>query len=528
MKKLTLSASQYKKADRCLKAWGWKYIMKLKEPTSPAAAQGQEAHARLEKYLEAGDLAKLHGPDGRPDALTERLKHGVKYLPPPSPNLEIERHMKTEIGGVTYQGYIDLHWIDAKGEHWILDHKTTGKIGPFSLTTKTLPHDMQALIYAKMIFDEDPNAQRVNLRWVYYQLRNGIRSQAVDAQLTREETLSRLGGMIPEKSQRLERLYQIRTKPEQEKLAQVRNFPENNKACGDFGGCAFIEVCQPKAPSLFKETNMSQPNPLLNAVQGNANPVTQQRQAPPRVNSPEMEQAQQFQEQQRQLAEQQRQLEEQQRQLAEQQAAMNATQPAAAATAEPAVSPNKLKQDEILALVSDGQEHCVARSSKLVGQYPYVAGRSLNVLASNGKIEIVKEETQLSWIRLPQNATPPAPAAEPPQTHHVPIPAAPPLNNPPAVHPGSQPTTPAPVTPAAEAPATANPLLAAVSPEAAGPKDEPPTRKATPNSPAEQMVFAEIFKALMLNAGDLRNMNRERLDEILDSARHVHKWTRNV
>lgn len=60
--KFRWSFSQWESYNSCPQRWKFQSVMKLpRKPPGPAAARGLEIHASVEKYIETGDPAVLHG-----------------------------------------------------------------------------------------------------------------------------------------------------------------------------------------------------------------------------------------------------------------------------------------------------------------------------------------------------------------------------------------------------------------------------------------------------------------------------------
>ena len=232
---INLSASQLKTAAMCERKWAFDKIDCAPRTSSPAAELGQRVHAILEDWRRDRKPPNIKTLEGKIAA------QGLKHLPAPSPTETVEQYFEMADGPLIWRGYIDLY--DAE-RGIIVDHKTTGWL-EYALTSEKLALDTQANIYAEHYFRERPEADKVDLKWVYYGTKlDG--AFAVGATLTREEAATNHARAI----KRGERLLSLKTQHSEASQVYAR-FP--NEGCKAFGGCPFVSKCEALETKTKKE-----------------------------------------------------------------------------------------------------------------------------------------------------------------------------------------------------------------------------------------------------------------------------------
>lgn len=224
-KKIYISASQESTFDQCERKWGLNKIAGIEEPTKESQKVGTECHSTLENWLMNGVPPKR---DTKAGAI---VLPGIKYLPPIKTGeceMKFERDEKSPLGvDYTFLGYID--WIGKiDGVPYVLDHKTTKNIKAFALTEKTLPENIQALLYAMIGLDKF-DCDEIGLRWVYYQTQGKKCSAVVDVRLSRE--------YVETKFEDLKRRAAVMAAMKE--AGDVEACTQNFEACGNYGGCFF-------------------------------------------------------------------------------------------------------------------------------------------------------------------------------------------------------------------------------------------------------------------------------------------------
>lgn len=204
---LLMSVSQYKLAGGCLRRWGFRHMLKLREEMGPAAGEGDKYHHELEMWVK---LRKL--PVSKP-ALA-----GLRYAPAPG-CAEAEVPVCYMVDGAPWIGFIDLvyDWegpiglgnggikpLTSTGHTVIHDWKFTGNIsGDHVLTEEGLLEDEAANLYALEAYMG--GAQLVSCRWVYVQMKGSPTAKEVWVEMPLEGVIKRLQGM----SARTTELHQI-------------------------------------------------------------------------------------------------------------------------------------------------------------------------------------------------------------------------------------------------------------------------------------------------------------------------------
>jgi len=220
------SATQLKRADLCIRAWAWEKICGFIEPPGAAAKFGQDVHSVLEGWLSQGRALNQYRPTGKV------AFEGLKWLPPPGPELEVEREFKIRIGKFHYRGFVDLGFMNGDGVPWVIDHKTTRDF-MWALSVEALQNDIQALIYAKEAVDRY-DTDRVHLRWVYYRTTEPFTSRITETTMTRQDIDCRWP-IIDELAAETDKVRLTVLNP--------LELPPNANACAAFGGCPHQHRC---------------------------------------------------------------------------------------------------------------------------------------------------------------------------------------------------------------------------------------------------------------------------------------------
>ena len=230
-----VSASQISTFDACARKWGWEKIAKIRTVPHPSAQLGTRVHKLLEDYI-LGVTTTFDFADG--DGAGEIAQSGVEHLPDLTGTLWVERKFEFDLDGSLYLGYIDLETPGL-----IVDHKTTGKIGPYTKTPEDLLTDVQAQIYSQVYFLRNPTHDVCHLRWIYYQTKGTHKSLPVNASITRAHNaiqMEAIKGRV-----RTMRTY-MRT------VTDPMVLPATESACEAYGGCPHRSRCF--SATSFKDT----------------------------------------------------------------------------------------------------------------------------------------------------------------------------------------------------------------------------------------------------------------------------------
>jgi hypothetical protein len=235
---LLVSASQINVFTECQRKWAWKYIAKLPDPQSPAAALGTEVdETQLQPYLRDGREFDYSRDSGYIAA------SALAYLPKPkSDGLEVQKHFVIPSPTVAesnfgYQGFLDL-WLprggmpDVDGGPVVVDFKTTSDL-KWAKTEGQLLTDTQAQLYALWALWET-RAAAVDLVWIYMQTRGPKRTKRVHVRVEAQHVADQFG-RIDEVANRLVQIRRTVTDP--------LELPPSPSMCEAYGGCPFRHKC---------------------------------------------------------------------------------------------------------------------------------------------------------------------------------------------------------------------------------------------------------------------------------------------
>lgn len=192
-----ISASQIATSRQCLRRWWFEKVRGLTSPGTAATLFGSTLHAVVEGYLLKMNEQQLteHIRATVPDTTSANIKKAkdllavaipAAVLPPPGSG-RVEEEMVIPFppmpGGLKGRlDYVDLQ----RAVPLVLDHKTTSDPA-YAKTEETLRSDPQVILYSRWALLQCPNADYVDVRYVYYLTKGGSRVWAVDIRLTREE-----------------------------------------------------------------------------------------------------------------------------------------------------------------------------------------------------------------------------------------------------------------------------------------------------------------------------------------------------
>lgn len=270
--KAVFSPSGLSRAQRCLHAWGLRYLQGIKKPelswaeaaalpvpkakvkSRPTDAEraekkaynakyrpalGKEVHARFEKYYQGGAVDWNDKPG-------QIAIVGFEYLPHPDTCevVEAEGEITIEVDGVKFRGFRDL--LVLKDGRWLLiDHKTTFTFDFFDRektlkTVKTpeqLQADTQANLYAYAAM-RDKGLKQLDCRWVYYRTEDKPKACAVDFVITWESAKAVVDELVTLAKQ-LEGYVGSVLGGAIDARALVETLKKDPEACAGFGGCEY-------------------------------------------------------------------------------------------------------------------------------------------------------------------------------------------------------------------------------------------------------------------------------------------------
>lgn len=235
-----VSVSQGKHHKRCNRSWGFDKINKVPRKTTDAQDFGLTGHTHAEAWIKNGTM-----PPDTPEG--NAFKQGIKKdrMPPPkSANVYTEekftRPLHEVAEGLIFLGYIDI--IDGRDPtHTIvIDHKFTKDLR-YAMDEEELSEDYQAVGYARVIFDQSPDVQKVTVRWLYYAASGRIRkpkgTRMVKWTFERGAAFDELwmNGFVSE-AREIHHAKQT--------VKEAHELDPNPGECGAFGGCPYVDMCK--------------------------------------------------------------------------------------------------------------------------------------------------------------------------------------------------------------------------------------------------------------------------------------------
>ena len=258
---------------RCKRKWHFDKTSGLPRESTPAQRRGTAIHAALELYLKNGTIlggVEIDATTGNATGIvsSDKVKEGLrdngcewwqteryvraamKYLPAPPPHgpptlLEEAMYLPTR-AGVPWIGFIDLiEETPAK----ITDHKTTSDIRRYAKKPAELITDVQAISYARYLFEASDELVEVIVRLLYFETRNKLRVNTLSVEVTlSREYVAEQWEIIEGEVEEMVRLYQVENTLELE---------PNTAACGDYGGCPYSAKCGlNQIKSIFQENTV--------------------------------------------------------------------------------------------------------------------------------------------------------------------------------------------------------------------------------------------------------------------------------
>jgi hypothetical protein len=248
-----LSPSALGTGEKCERAFGFTYIDKLPRKTTKAQEIGTATHAELEAWLR----------DGVPPRSPLLTSSGaLSHFPPPkAPGLLVETvfafrvtllrvpealdvagarealEAGEDVSAVFY-GYKDAQRLVDEAVPPLVevyDLKTTSGL-QWRKTTEELLTDTQSAVYAADALLEIPGAEVANLRWVYTQTKGAHASVPTDAAIDWQ----RLEQVLANRVARAWRLGALKVGMAK---GTAKTLAPNPRACGDYGGCDFLSLC---------------------------------------------------------------------------------------------------------------------------------------------------------------------------------------------------------------------------------------------------------------------------------------------
>lgn len=223
------SASQIQRFRRCPRSWYNAYVLGQREPETEAQRIGKVIHAQMEAVW-------LDGTEPT-HPLAVALRDGLPFLPSTVDRFAVEQDTESgvfQLAGLPMRGFVDLQvWRD--GELTILDYKTTSS-WRWAKTEDALRVDPQLNLYAAWAFYTYPKLPRVTVGHLAVN-KQDTTTRWTAVTRTREEVRSYCTGIV----ETLQAMIAVAGQP-------VQVVPQNEAACGDYGGCSYRDGCWAAQP----------------------------------------------------------------------------------------------------------------------------------------------------------------------------------------------------------------------------------------------------------------------------------------
>jgi hypothetical protein len=244
---LVLSASQAETFDPeqlggCPRRWWFERVDGQERPSSASAEDGIAGHALLASWMRTGVLPSRF-------KLLKAVKGALHRLPARSPGQLVESRFDSQphdpdglrrpldrkrtlwLGGVPWDGYVDLRWRDGDMVT-VWDHKFSSDIDTYAKPADQLIRTIQMPVYALDSLRIWPDAKRFRLVHLYIS-RRGVHSFIREQTVTRDE-IARRTGEIAALVARIQETAQA---------TRQDDVPANRRACHAYNGCPHQSVC---------------------------------------------------------------------------------------------------------------------------------------------------------------------------------------------------------------------------------------------------------------------------------------------
>ena len=243
-----LSPSAVSTGEKCERSFGFTYVDKLPRKSTKAQEVGTATHAELEAWLRDGVP---------PRTLLLTSSGALGHFPAPkTPGLEVETIFafratllripealdvpgarealqRAEDVSAVFYGYKDAQVI-LPGFAFVYDLKTTSSLA-WKKTPEELHADTQGVVYAVDAL-LSARAPKTTLRWVYTQTKNAPTSAVTDVVMDWAHVEALLAN-------RVARAWRLGLLKDQMPKGTAKTLPPNPRACGDYGGCQFMPLC---------------------------------------------------------------------------------------------------------------------------------------------------------------------------------------------------------------------------------------------------------------------------------------------
>lgn len=246
-----LSVSQVESFDPsqtggCQRRWYFERVEGRRPESSNAQTDGDLGHALLATYLRGGELPKR----------AKMLKHvrgaiAAGNLPTPGPDLLVEQRFDDQpardasgtrvqldaartllLGGVPWDGYVDLQFRRWKSVVEVVDHKFSSDIDTYAKPSDGLIRTVQMPVYARNALRRWPDAREFRLTH-HYVSRRGVASFLRSQVVTLDQVLERVADV--------ERV--VAEMQDVARATRQDDVPFNRRACAAYAGCPHQSRC---------------------------------------------------------------------------------------------------------------------------------------------------------------------------------------------------------------------------------------------------------------------------------------------
>jgi hypothetical protein len=246
-----LSPSALGTGEKCERQFGYTYIDKLPRLTTKAQEVGTATHAELEAWLiegvpprtplltSSGALSHFPSPKTRGLEVETVFAFRATLLRAPEA-LDVPGAREAIVGGevvsAVLYGYKDAQLVSPDLDAvTVFDLKTTSSLA-WAKTPDELLCDTQSVVYGIDGLLSAPGAMSVKLRWVYTQTKNAHCSRPTDVTMDWAHVEALLAN-------RVARAWRLGLLKERMEKGTAKTLKPNTRACGDYGGCQFLPLC---------------------------------------------------------------------------------------------------------------------------------------------------------------------------------------------------------------------------------------------------------------------------------------------
>ena len=242
-----ISSSTVKTYKSCPRKWYYEAFTDLPASSSEATRLGTQVHGILESYLKGESLEEVLPFFSEKAQMLAKRNIEHMWLPEVGTCLVENKFkhytgIKGEIDCIVPPEYRTEEDLARFGNEtnvpMVLDHKTSSSISSYALTEDTIRSNGQVIVYANVALDMYPHCEYVDVLWNYMQTTGSLQKQVL-ARLSRDEITSKFASRI------LPFIEEMKAILASEDRQQEKLFKQETKACGDYGGCSRIEVCNP-------------------------------------------------------------------------------------------------------------------------------------------------------------------------------------------------------------------------------------------------------------------------------------------